>query len=176
MSGNYGVFPAIFGLAVSYNNKPFLSGENKRLNLPGIRFTDGPRWVVMKHGTTFPVTAARARHWGSRPGRAHWGSHGDGGAAPGSQPGRRGGALTCCATRLGGAVKRPTGEDPYHLGEMGAALVRGLQRHVMACVKHFACNSIEDTRMKEMFASASVPSVKFTCRTSSAASTKAQPV
>ncbi len=31
---------------------------------------------------------------------------------------------------------------------MGAALVRGVQRHVMACVKHYAANSIENARMK----------------------------
>jgi beta-glucosidase len=31
---------------------------------------------------------------------------------------------------------------------MGAALVRGVQRHVMACVKHYACNSIENARFK----------------------------
>src|SRR5580698_8941643 len=29
---------------------------------------------------------------------------------------------------------------------MGAALTRGVQRHAMACVKHFACNSMENAR------------------------------
>jgi beta-glucosidase len=29
---------------------------------------------------------------------------------------------------------------------MGAALVRGIQRHAMACIKHFAANSIENSR------------------------------
>jgi beta-glucosidase len=29
---------------------------------------------------------------------------------------------------------------------MGAALTRGIQRHAMACVKHFACNSMENAR------------------------------
>ena len=47
-----------------------------------------------------------------------------------------------------GRAQETFGEDPFHLGEMGAALVRGAQRHVMACVKHFACNSIENSRMK----------------------------
>ncbi|MCD0483583.1 glycoside hydrolase family 3 C-terminal domain-containing protein [Streptacidiphilus sp. ASG 303] len=32
------------------------------------------------------------------------------------------------------------------LGAMGAALVRGVQRHVMACAKHFALNSMENAR------------------------------
>ena len=31
---------------------------------------------------------------------------------------------------------------------MGAAFVRGLQRHVMGCAKHFACNSIENRRFE----------------------------
>ena len=31
---------------------------------------------------------------------------------------------------------------------MGAALTRGIQRHVMSCVKHFALNSIENARFK----------------------------
>jgi beta-glucosidase len=31
---------------------------------------------------------------------------------------------------------------------MGAALVRGVQRHMMACAKHYACNSMENMRFK----------------------------
>jgi len=45
-----------------------------------------------------------------------------------------------------GRAQETYGEDPYHLGVMGAALVRGIQRHAMACVKHFAANSIEKSR------------------------------
>ncbi|MCX5991307.1 MAG: glycoside hydrolase family 3 C-terminal domain-containing protein [Chloroflexi bacterium] len=45
-----------------------------------------------------------------------------------------------------GRAQETYGEDPWHLGEMGAALVRGIQRHAMACVKHFAANSIESSR------------------------------
>ncbi|MDY6822348.1 MAG: glycoside hydrolase family 3 N-terminal domain-containing protein [Thermodesulfobacteriota bacterium] len=37
-------------------------------------------------------------------------------------------------------------EDPHLLGEMGSAAIRGLKPHVMTCVKHFACNSIEESR------------------------------
>ena len=33
-------------------------------------------------------------------------------------------------------------------GRMGAALTRGLRRNVMACVKHFALNSMEDARFE----------------------------
>ena len=45
-----------------------------------------------------------------------------------------------------GRAQETYGEDPHHVGELGAALTRGVQRHAMACVKHFACNSIENTR------------------------------
>jgi beta-glucosidase len=47
-----------------------------------------------------------------------------------------------------GRAQETYGEDPHHVGEMGAALTRGVQRHAMACVKHFACNSIENARFK----------------------------
>jgi beta-glucosidase len=40
------------------------------------------------------------------------------------------------------------GEDPVLTGRMGTGLTRGLRRNVMACVKHFALNSIEDSRFK----------------------------
>ena len=45
-----------------------------------------------------------------------------------------------------GRAQETYGEDPHHVGEMGAALTRGVQRHAMACVKHFACNSMENAR------------------------------
>ncbi len=45
-----------------------------------------------------------------------------------------------------GRAQETYGEDPFHVGELGAALTRGVQRHVMACVKHFAANSMENAR------------------------------
>lgn len=42
-----------------YNTAPYVHGEVKRLGIPGIRFTDGPRGVVMGKSTTFPVSMAR---------------------------------------------------------------------------------------------------------------------
>ena len=48
-----------------------------------------------------------------------------------------------------GRAQECYGEDTYHLGEMGAALTRGVQsQNVMACIKHFAMNSIENARFK----------------------------
>ena len=45
-----------------------------------------------------------------------------------------------------GRAQETYGEDPVHLGEFGAALVRGVQKHVMACAKHYALNSMENAR------------------------------
>ncbi len=45
-----------------------------------------------------------------------------------------------------GRIQETYGDDPYHLGEFGAALTRGVQRYVMACVKHYALNSMENAR------------------------------
>lgn len=50
-----------------------------------------------------------------------------------------------------GRAQECYGEDTYHLGEMGAALTRGVQsQNVMACIKHFAMNSIEMRDLKLM--------------------------
>ena len=32
------------------------------------------------------------------------------------------------------------GEDAHHLGEIGEALIRVIQHHMMACPRHFALN------------------------------------
>ena len=47
-----------------------------------------------------------------------------------------------------GRAQETYGEDPHHVGELAAALTRGLQDHVMACMKHFACNSMEEARFR----------------------------
>jgi beta-glucosidase len=45
-------------------------------------------------------------------------------------------------------VQETYGDDPLHLGAFGAALARGAQRHVMACAKHYALNSMENARFR----------------------------
>jgi beta-glucosidase len=45
-----------------------------------------------------------------------------------------------------GRAQETYGEDPHHVGVMASAFVAGLQRHVMACMKHFALNSMENAR------------------------------
>lgn len=47
-----------------------------------------------------------------------------------------------------GRAQETYGEDPFHLGTMAVAFIRGVQQHVVASVKHFAVNSIENTRFE----------------------------
>jgi beta-glucosidase len=131
----------------AYNARPIPAGDNSRLGIPGIRFSDGPRGVVMNHSTCFPVSMARGATWDvDLEARV--------GDAMGVEARSLGGNILAavCINLLRhpawGRAQETYGEDPFHLGEMGAALVSGIQRHVMACVKHYACNSIENTRMK----------------------------
>ncbi|MBL8744607.1 MAG: glycoside hydrolase family 3 C-terminal domain-containing protein, partial [Myxococcales bacterium] len=45
-----------------------------------------------------------------------------------------------------GRAQETYGEDTVHIGAMGVAFIEGAQEHVLASAKHFAANSIEDTR------------------------------
>jgi beta-glucosidase len=45
-----------------------------------------------------------------------------------------------------GRAQETYGEDTHLLGRMGVGFVQGVQRHVIANPKHFAANSIENTR------------------------------
>jgi beta-glucosidase len=46
-----------------YNLRPIVHGAVDRLGIPGLRFSDGPRGVVMGHSTAFPVSMARGATW-----------------------------------------------------------------------------------------------------------------
>jgi beta-glucosidase len=128
-----------------YHKAPFVAGEIERIGLGGIRFGDGPRGAVVGNATCFPVSMARGATWDP----ALEERVGD---AIGRELRVIGANLTgaVCINVLRhpawGRAQETYGEDPHHVGEMGAALTRGLQRHLMACVKHFACNSMENAR------------------------------
>jgi beta-glucosidase len=130
-----------------YADHPWHAGTVSRLGIPGIRFADGPRGVVMAGATTFPVSMARGAAWDV----ALEERIGD---VIGYELRALGGTLFggVCINLLRhpawGRAQETYGEDPYHLGEMGAALTRGVQRHAMACAKHYALNSIENARFK----------------------------
>ena len=48
---------------------------------------------------------------------------------------------------MGQSSRNIWGRDPWLLGEFGVAAVQGIEKHnVMSCPKHFALNSIENSR------------------------------
>jgi beta-glucosidase len=128
-----------------YHKEVFVGAELERIGFPGIRFSDGPRGAVVGNATAFPVPMARGATW-------DLGLEERIGDAIGRELRAVGANLTgaVCINLLRhpawGRAQETYGEDPYHVGEFGAALTRGLQRHVMACMKHFACNSMENAR------------------------------
>ncbi len=128
-----------------YHKSPFRAAHIDRIGFPGIAFADGPRGVVVGQATCFPVSMARGATWDPDLEERI-------GEVIGTELRAVGADLYggVCVNLLRhpawGRAQETYGEDPYHVGEMGAALTRGIQRHVMACVKHFACNSMENAR------------------------------
>jgi beta-glucosidase len=124
-----------------------------RLGLEGYLMTDGARGVGATQGSTdrtqkataFPVGSARGATFDAALEQQV-------GEAIGAEA-RAWGANVILAPVVNvlrhpawGRAQETYGEDPYHLGVMGAAFVRGAQHHVWANAKHYAVNDIEDTR------------------------------
>lgn len=131
-----------------YNVEPYPTMKVERLGLPEVRFVDGPRGVVSGSATCFPVSMARGatfdRELEEEIGKCI-------GAEVRAVGGNYFGGVCINLPRnpRWGRAQECYGEDPYLLGEMGAALTRGVQsQNVMACVKHYALNSIENARFK----------------------------
>lgn len=147
LSGDFGLYKQFKYILQKYNDVPLPAGENKRLNIPALKFADGPRGVVCKQATCFPVSMARGAAFDvdleQRIGDAigvEMRSHGAnyfGGVC-----------INLLRNPAWGRAQETYGEDTHHLGELGAALVKGVQNHGMACIKHFALNSMENARFK----------------------------
>ncbi len=135
-------------LDMGFGKRAFPAGGVKRLGIPPFKFTDGPRGVIIPGSTCFPVSMARAASWDldleekvgdiiGKEIRAHGGNL-FGGVC-----------INILRHPAGGRAQETYGEDQYLLGEFGAALVRGVQKHnVMATVKHYAANNMENARFK----------------------------
>ncbi|KAJ3467646.1 hypothetical protein MRS44_005210 [Fusarium solani] len=146
LDGDQDFWPGLYGMSTTgYNRTPYIHGEVKRLGIPGVRFADGPRGCVMGNSTAFPVPMARGASWDvsleERVGRAI-------GRECKAQDANFFGGVCVNIPRhpAWGRIQETYGEDPVILGEMGAALTRGIQENVMACVKHYALNSMENAR------------------------------
>lgn len=148
LDGDTDFWPGLIdSIAGGYWVHPWPAAAVPRLGIPGIQFSDGPRGVVIGNATAFPVSMARGASFDpSLEERI--------GEAIGREL-RASGATYyggVCVNLLRhpawGRAQETYGEDPWHVGTLGAALATGVQRHALACVKHFACNSIENARFK----------------------------
>jgi beta-glucosidase len=146
LDGDMPFWPAIRSMITEgYNRRPYVHGAVERLGIPGTRFVDGPRGCVAGHGTAFPVAMARGATWDVALEEAI-------GDAIGREVRAQGGnffggvCINLPRHPAWGRIQETYGDDPHHLGELGAALTRGTEKHTMACVKHFALNSMENAR------------------------------
>lgn len=130
-----------------YYAHPWPAAKVDRLGVPGIEFSDGPRGAVIVDGTAFPVSMARGAAFDPTLEERV-------GDVVGLELRAAGATFTgaVCMNLLRhpawGRAQETYGEDPHHVGEMAAAFTRGLQRRVLACMKHFALNSMENARFR----------------------------
>lgn len=128
-----------------YNTKPIHHGTVDRVGIPGYRFTDGPRGVVVGHSTAFPVSMARGATFDTELEERIGEAIGEEARAQGANF-FAGVCINLLRHPAWGRAQETYSDDPVVLGEMGAALTRGVRNHVMACVKHYALNSMENAR------------------------------
>ncbi len=149
MMSGHGVFKQMQESGMRWGGHPYQCGGGcERLGVPALYFTDGPRGVARGNSTCFPCSMARGAAWDRdlerRIGEVM-------GVEARAQDCTLSGAV--CVNLLRhpgwGRAQETYGEDPYHVGELGAALATGIQTHnVVATVKHYALNSIENARFK----------------------------
>ncbi|MDR0885118.1 MAG: hypothetical protein LBN22_01930 [Clostridiales Family XIII bacterium] len=130
-----------------YNYYPYPAGGADALNVPPMLFVDGGSGVACSDkGTCFPVPMCRGASFDTeleekvgtaiaREIRAYGGN-------------LFGGVCINLPYHPGWERSQETyGEESFALGQMGSALVRGIQdEHVVACIRHFAFNSMEISR------------------------------
>lgn len=137
-------------IKVHYNEHPYRAGGIREKGIPAILFADGSRGVVCGRDKTtcFPVAVMRGATFHpeleEKIGQAIAEEVLDAGAN------YFGGVCVNLPYHPGwGRAQETYGEDPWLLGEMGSAIVKGVQKMgVIACVKHFAFNSMENSRFK----------------------------
>ena len=129
-----------------YNGEAYPAGGCKRLGIPPVMFTDGPRGIVMKKCTCFPVSMLRGAGFDDeleyRIGEvfAKEASALDANLFAGV-------CINLLRNPMWGRAQETYGEDTFLLGRMGAALTKAMQDNgIIACPKHYALNSIEDLR------------------------------
>ena len=130
----------------NYNVRSLKAGGCKRLGVPPVAFTDGPRGVVMGNSTCFPVSMLRASAFDPALEYRFGKAIADEAIAQDANY-FAGVCINLVRNPRWGRTQETYGEDPFLLGAYGAALTKSVQEEGMiACPKHFALNSIEDLR------------------------------
>lgn len=146
LNGNWDSIWNMIRYKNAYNPVPIKTNGVPRLGISPIAFTDGPRGVVMGNSTCFPVAMARGASFDRQLERRVGEVIGKEARAK-SANFFAGVCINLLRHPAWGRAQETYSEDPYHLGEMGTALVEGVQIHnVMACLKHYALNNIENSR------------------------------
>ena len=131
-----------------YNYRPFYCGGLEDKQIPRMLFTDGSRGVVIGNNknTCFPVTMLRGATFDTELEEKI--GHAIGREVKARECNLFAGVCINLPYHPGwGRSQETYGEDSFHIGQMGAALVRGVQaENVIACIKHFAFNSMELSR------------------------------
>jgi len=133
-------------IAGSYGEELWNVPGLERLGVPPFGMSDGPRGVGVHEGATaFPVGMARAATWDPDLERRV-------GETMGRELRAIGGNVLLAPTINNlrhpswGRAQETYGEDVHLLSRMGVAFVQGVQTYALANLKHYAANSIEDTR------------------------------
>jgi beta-glucosidase len=139
------------GAGLAPTDGVWLVPGNERLGIPGLRMLDGPRGVSAVTGlraTAFPVAMMRGATWDP-------GLEEEVGRAMAGELLSVGGNVLLAPTinilrhPRWGRAQETYSEDVHHMGEMAVAFIRGVQGlGVLASAKHFAANTIEDTRFE----------------------------
>lgn len=139
----------IAGAGLALSDGTWAVPGDERLAFPGLHMLDGPRGLSRfrgLNGTAFPVAMMRGATWdpqlerrvGAAMAREHWSAGADVILAP---------TINVLRHPRWGRAQETYSEDTVHLGALGVAFIQGVQSEgVIASAKHYAANSIEDTR------------------------------
>ncbi len=131
-----------------YNGEAYPAGGCKRLGIPPVLFTDGPRGIVMGKCTCFPVSMLRGATFDDELEYEIGKVFAKEASAFGANL-YAGVCINLLRNPMWGRAQETYGEDPFLLGKMGVALTKAMQENgIIACPKHYALNSIEDLRFK----------------------------
>lgn len=146
LNGNWDPMGSFEKYQNMYNPVPIETNGCPRLGVSPIGFSDGPRGVVMGQSTCFPVSMARGASFDPDLEKRIGDVIGKEARAQGANY-FGGVCINLLRHPAWGRSQETYGEDPFLLGEMGKALTEGVQEHnVIACVKHYAVNNIENSR------------------------------